>query len=57
LPVTEYVRLPADYESIFGGNAMLYFVIGLVVGSFTMLFVMSLMAAAKRGDKQFNNAL
>jgi hypothetical protein len=53
LPVTEYASLPADYESIFGGIAMFYFIIGLIVGSFTMLFIMSLMVAAKRGDQQF----
>jgi hypothetical protein len=52
LPVTEYVHLHADYESILGGNTMLNFIIGLIVGSFTMLFVMSLMAAAKKGDQQ-----
>jgi hypothetical protein len=53
LPVTEYVHFTVDYESILRGNAMLNFIIGLVVGSFTMLVVMSLMGAAKRGDQQF----
>jgi hypothetical protein len=31
---------------------MLFFVGGLLTGSFTMLFIMSLMVAAKRGDQQ-----
>lgn len=31
---------------------MLIFIAGLLVGSFTMLFIMSLMFASKRGDMQ-----
>ncbi|MEO2075940.1 MAG: hypothetical protein ABGX20_11265 [Bacillus sp. (in: firmicutes)] len=31
---------------------MLFFIGGLLMGSFTMLFIMSLMVAAKRGDQQ-----
>ncbi|WP_162829852.1 hypothetical protein [Neobacillus bataviensis] len=30
---------------------MLLFIAGLIVGSFAMLFTMSLMVAAKRGDE------
>jgi hypothetical protein len=35
-----------------GGNSMFLFISGLFVGSFTMLFIMSLMMAAKKGDQQ-----
>ena len=31
---------------------MFIFIAGLIVGSFTMLFIMSLMVAAKKGDQQ-----
>jgi hypothetical protein len=41
-------NLPANCE-ILGGN-MFTFIIGLFTGSFIMLFIMSLMFAAKRGD-------
>ncbi|MDP4087219.1 MAG: DUF3789 domain-containing protein [Bacillota bacterium] len=34
---------------------MLTFIAGLFVGSFSMLFTMSLMVAAKRGDRQIEN--
>ncbi|WP_257984374.1 hypothetical protein [Neobacillus cucumis] len=33
---------------------MLIFIAGLIVGSSSMLFVMSLAAAAKRGDQMLN---
>ncbi len=34
---------------------MFFFIAGLVVGSLSMLFVMSLMVAAKRGDQQIES--
>ena len=41
----------------FGGMAMFNFIAGLIVGSFTMLFIMSLMVAAKKGDQQIEAVL
>ena len=38
-------------KQLLGGNNMLIFLAGLLVGSFTMLLTMSLMVAAKKGDQ------
>jgi hypothetical protein len=35
-----------------GGKNMLTFIVGIAVGSCSMLFIMSLMAAAKNADQQ-----
>ena len=50
-PATEYDHLTTDYEYTLGGYTMVIFIAGLFVGSFSMLTVMSLMVAAKRGDQ------
>ena len=50
-PVVEYDHLTTDYESTLGGKTMFIFIAGLFVGSFSMLTIMSLMMAAKRGDQ------
>jgi hypothetical protein len=51
-PGAEYDYLPANYESSNRGEPMFIFIAGMVVGSIAMLFTMSLMFAAKRGDEQ-----
>jgi hypothetical protein len=51
-PAAEYdYHLTTDYEYILGGFTMFIFIAGLFVGSFSMLTIMSLMVAAKRGDQ------
>jgi hypothetical protein len=55
-----FLTMSASYEVLYllriikssGGITMLTFIIGTMTGSIAMLFVMSLMVAAKQGDQR-----